>query len=83
MKLSGVCSFKTGTVNVVIWNWKQFEWRLRRVRVCGAHDRICVENTRKLIEAKSREIFETDWNVVFYSFSRLLKHCNQAFELKF
>ncbi len=26
---------------------------------------ICVENTRKLIEAKGREIFETDWNVFF------------------
>ncbi len=26
---------------------------------------ICVENTRKLIEAKRRDIFETDWNVFF------------------
>ncbi len=26
---------------------------------------ICVENTRKLIEAKRREIFETNWNVFF------------------
>ncbi len=26
---------------------------------------ICVENTRKLIKAKRREIFVTDWNVFF------------------
>ncbi len=26
---------------------------------------ICVENTRKLIAPKRREIFETDWNVFF------------------
>ncbi len=26
---------------------------------------IYVKNTRKLIEAKRREIFETDWNVFF------------------
>ncbi len=26
---------------------------------------ISVENTRKLIKAKRRDIFETDWNVFF------------------
>ncbi len=34
LKLSGVCLFKTGPVNVVSAHWKQLEWRLRRSSQC-------------------------------------------------
>ncbi len=35
---------------------------------------ICVKTTRKLIETKRREIFETDWNVLFLNWRVLSKY---------